>query len=110
VTVYLGDAREVTADLPAESVDCVITSPPYWGLRDFGVPATVWDGDPECRHRWSSLQRGRRRPTGGTCAAISCGGSRTAFQNLPSTGRSGAHEFLFLLYLDDFVQSCPIPG
>ncbi len=29
VTVYLGDAREVMAGLPAESVDCVITSPPY---------------------------------------------------------------------------------
>jgi DNA modification methylase len=38
VTVYLGDAREVMADLPAESVDCVVTSPPYWGLRDFGCP------------------------------------------------------------------------
>ncbi len=61
VTVYLGDAREVTADLPAESVDCVVTSPPYWGLRDFGVPPTVWGGDPECRHRWSRLQRGRRK-------------------------------------------------
>ena len=33
VTVYLGDAREVMADLPAESVDCVVTSPPYWGLE-----------------------------------------------------------------------------
>lgn len=61
VTVFLGDAREVMADLPAESVDCVITSPPYWGLRDFGVPATVWGGDSDCRHRWSRLQRGRRK-------------------------------------------------
>ena len=61
VTIYLGDAREVMVDLPAESVDCVVTSPPYWGLRDFGVPATVWGGDPACRHRWSRLQRGRRK-------------------------------------------------
>src|SRR5215472_5320862 len=60
VTVYLGDAREVMADLPAESVDCVVTSPPYWGLRDFGVPPTVWGGKPECRHRWGALMRGRR--------------------------------------------------
>jgi DNA modification methylase len=61
VTVYLGDAREVMTNLPAESVDCVVTSPPYWGLRDFGVPPTVWGGDPACRHRWSGLQRGRRK-------------------------------------------------
>jgi site-specific DNA-methyltransferase (adenine-specific) len=32
-----GDSRTEIAKLPAESVDCVITSPPYWGLRDYGV-------------------------------------------------------------------------
>ncbi len=61
VAVYLGDAREVLGELPADSVDCVITSPPYWGLRDFDVPASVWGGDPDCRHRWGQMQRGRRK-------------------------------------------------
>src|SRR3990167_454831 len=32
-----GDALEVLKTLPSESVDCVITSPPYFGLRDYGV-------------------------------------------------------------------------
>lgn len=32
-----GDALTVLKTLPAESIDCVITSPPYWGLRDYGV-------------------------------------------------------------------------
>jgi DNA modification methylase len=36
LTVYGGDCREVLASLPADSVDCVVTSPPYWGLRDYG--------------------------------------------------------------------------
>lgn len=36
-TLYLGDAREVLHCLPAESVECVVTSPPYWGLRDYRV-------------------------------------------------------------------------
>jgi DNA modification methylase len=36
-TLYVGDALEVLAGLPAESVHCVITSPPYWGLRDYGT-------------------------------------------------------------------------
>lgn len=35
-TLYLGDVREVLAELPDESVDCCVTSPPYWGLRDYG--------------------------------------------------------------------------
>lgn len=33
----IGDVRAKLAELPAESVDCVVTSPPYWGLRDYGV-------------------------------------------------------------------------
>src|SRR3990167_7830796 len=36
LTVFLGDCREVMATMPAESVHCVVTSPPYWGLRDYG--------------------------------------------------------------------------
>lgn len=38
VTLLLGDARTVLADLPAGSVDCIVTSPPYYGLRDYGTP------------------------------------------------------------------------
>jgi DNA modification methylase len=35
VTLYVGDALAVLRELPAASVDCVVTSPPYWGLRDY---------------------------------------------------------------------------
>ena len=37
VTILQGDALEVLKGMDAESVDCVVTSPPYWGLRDYGV-------------------------------------------------------------------------
>jgi DNA modification methylase len=48
-TLYVGDVREVLAELPAESVHCVVTSPPYWGLRDYGTG--LWEGgDPGCDH------------------------------------------------------------
>jgi len=31
-----------------------MTSPPYWGLRDYGVGAeTIWDGEDGCEHEWS---------------------------------------------------------
>lgn len=33
-----GDALTVLRRLPGESVDCIVTSPPYWQLRDYGVP------------------------------------------------------------------------
>jgi DNA modification methylase len=48
-TLYLGDALEVLRELPDESVDCCVTSPPYWGLRDYGTAA--WKGgDADCAH------------------------------------------------------------
>jgi DNA modification methylase len=37
VTLYQGDACAVLRRLPTGSVDCVVTSPPYWGLRDYRV-------------------------------------------------------------------------
>lgn len=36
-TIHHGDALAVLRTLPAESVHCVVTSPPYWRLRDYGV-------------------------------------------------------------------------
>lgn len=36
-TVLVGDVREKLAEIPAGSVHCVVTSPPYWALRDYGV-------------------------------------------------------------------------
>jgi len=35
--IYLGDCLEVLNGFPDESVNCCVTSPPYWGLRDYGV-------------------------------------------------------------------------
>ncbi len=37
VKIYIGDALQRLKALPDNSVDCCITSPPYWGLRDYGV-------------------------------------------------------------------------
>jgi len=35
ITLHHGDALEVARTLPGDSVDCIITSPPYYGLRDY---------------------------------------------------------------------------
>jgi DNA modification methylase len=37
VEILIGDARTVLAGMPDASVHCAVTSPPYYGLRDYGV-------------------------------------------------------------------------
>ena len=39
--ILIGDVLEQLSKLPDESVDCVVTSPPYWGLRDYGVEGQI---------------------------------------------------------------------
>lgn len=39
--VLVGDAREQLRGLPEASVHCIATSPPYWSLRDYGVPGQL---------------------------------------------------------------------
>lgn len=39
--ILVGDVRQRLADLPDACVDCVITSPPYWALRDYGHPDQI---------------------------------------------------------------------
>jgi DNA modification methylase len=41
VQILTGDCRQVLGTLPDESVHCVVTSPPYFGLRDYGVAGQI---------------------------------------------------------------------
>jgi DNA modification methylase len=50
VRITQGDVREILPTLAADSFDCIVTSPPYYGLRDYGT-ATWEGGDPKCEHR-----------------------------------------------------------
>lgn len=49
--------------LADNSVHCVISSFPYWGLRDYGLPPTIWGGRVDCRHEWA-MQRYNPNPHG----------------------------------------------
>jgi DNA modification methylase len=52
-TLYCMDFR--VNDLPDESVQAVVTSPPYWGLRKYsGEQELIWGGDPNCDHEWDA--------------------------------------------------------
>ena len=50
--IHHGHAMDVLRRMPDNMVDCVITSPPYWGLRSYGTEPVAWDGDPACQHEW----------------------------------------------------------
>lgn len=54
VTITHGDIRNVIHDIPTESVQCVITSPPYWGVRDYEVEGQL-GAEPEIDQYISDL-------------------------------------------------------
>jgi DNA modification methylase len=58
VRVLVGHVLARLADLPNESVHCVVTSPPYYGLRSYGTEPQVWGGGKDCRHDFQMEQIG----------------------------------------------------
>jgi len=59
-TIIQGHALNVLKTLPDESVNCCLTSPPYWGLRDYGIEPVIWDGDKDCKHIWGNTLKGKQ--------------------------------------------------
>jgi DNA modification methylase len=55
VKILQGDCIEQLKTLPDQSVNCCVTSPPYWGLRDYGTGTWV-GGDSSCSHKRDSKQ------------------------------------------------------
>lgn len=41
IVVLKGDTRQIIRQLPENSIQCAITSPPYWGVRDYGVGGQI---------------------------------------------------------------------
>ena len=50
--IMIGDVRAKLLELKArgQKVKMVVTSPPYWGLRDYGTEPQIWGGHPNCSH------------------------------------------------------------
>ena len=61
--LLIGDVLEKIKEIPDNSVDCCISSPPYWGLRDYGTGK--WEGGkiPDCEHL--AIRRKTRKERGG---------------------------------------------
>ncbi len=63
-TIYQGHVLNILKQLPDESVQCCVTSPPYWGLRDYGLPPQIWDVPAElesCMHEWGETINNHQR-------------------------------------------------
>lgn len=54
--VIEGHSLDVMRGMPDECIRTCITSPPYWGLRDYGIKAKAWGGDGGCEHEWGKGQ------------------------------------------------------
>jgi len=53
-----GDCLAVMREFPEESIDFIMFSPPYWGLRNYGESTeTVWGDDENCEHEWIDKTR-----------------------------------------------------
>jgi site-specific DNA-methyltransferase (cytosine-N4-specific) len=53
ITIMVDDARRGLARCEAESVQCAISSPPYYGLRSYDTLPQVWGGATACQHKWN---------------------------------------------------------
>jgi len=51
--VHCGDSLALLRRLPDKCINTCVTSPPYWGLRDYGLPPTIWGGNSGCWHQWN---------------------------------------------------------
>ena len=55
-TILHGNVLDVLKTIPNDFVQCIITSPPYWGLRKYSTEPKVWDGDSDCIHDWKDVK------------------------------------------------------
>jgi DNA modification methylase len=84
VRYYRGDVFQILPRLPPQSVQCIVTSPPYWGLRDYGTG--TWEGgDPVCDH-----DQRRRESDGSLQARTNVGSPRDSLAGRALCRKCGA--------------------
>ena len=117
-TIICGHVLDVLKKLPDESVDTVITSPPYWGgLRDYGEETcTIWDGDPACKHEWVECSQKFSKPHHGVSsntlkvASVTKDAENKSFSSGEFCNRCGAwrgqlgHEPSLNLYIEHLLE------
>ncbi len=62
VELHCGNVLDVLRGMQSESVQCVVTSPPYYGLRNYNTPPVIWDDPGDCQHEWGEARTVRQTP------------------------------------------------
>ena len=83
--IYLGDNLETLKTFPDCSIDCCVTSPPYFGLRDYGTGSWV-GGDPNCDHSAAEIVHGYTKKTNGKQKSNVGAGMKTYRNVCPTCG------------------------
>ena len=103
-TVIRGHVIDALRPLPEKSVQCIVTSPPFFGLRRYevcvcgsdskpdpncswcegtgmikGMEPQLWGGDPSCAHEWVNTPPRRNRAADDASGAISKGNSGASY-------------------------------
>ena len=81
IKIVNGDALTVLRTMKSNCIQCVVTSPPYWGLRDYGGAPQIWGGDPNCKHEFSERRwytENSAAKTNGSVEAFSKAGAQNA--------------------------------
>jgi DNA modification methylase len=87
--ILVGDCRQVLTTLADQSVQCCVTSPPYWGLRDYGTG--TWEGgDPECEHRSPTMREGRNENRAKLAGSAATNSYQLLLAQLRPCGKCGA--------------------
>jgi DNA modification methylase len=66
--IICGDCLAVMRAWPDRCLHMGVTSPPYWGLRDYGIEPSIWGGDSSCEHEWGEWKEShdvREEPSSG---------------------------------------------
>ena len=56
IELKIGNILDRIKEIPDNSIDCIVTSPPYYGLRSYKGAETIWGSSPGCEHEWISQQ------------------------------------------------------
>lgn len=84
--VLVGDCIEQLRILESGSVNCIVTSPPYWGLRDYGTAS--WEGGShECDHKELGVRGGVGEASS---KQVTSAGASTTYQYKYVCGKCGA--------------------
>src|SRR5436309_3015969 len=77
ISYLCGDCRRILPTLPEGSIHCCITSPPYWGLRDYGTGH--WEGGvPGCTHDPGGKKQVPHAQYPSVADSVAAGGNRQA--------------------------------